>query len=95
LDQRQAAVEKVVAQVVQTLTSRGYAAAQEVANSASPYQVVFLSDSQPDTAMLIQKLVDIGLGTQELSDCDFGKRGTFLYIRWDENLSYFIPGDYS
>jgi hypothetical protein len=94
LDQRDEAIEEIVAQVMQTLISRGFTAALEVAKTASPHQVVFLSDSQPDTEILIQRLLDMGLGTHELSDCDFGKRGECLYFRWDENLSYFLPGDY-
>jgi hypothetical protein len=94
LDEREAAVEEIVDEVVRTLVSRGYSAAQEDAKAASPFQVVFLSDSEQDTEALLLHLLQIGLGTQELSDCDFGKRGAFLYFRWDENLSYFLPGDY-
>jgi hypothetical protein len=94
LDERDAAVEKIVDEVLHALVTRGYSAAQEIAKTASRYQVVFLSDSESDTEALIQRLLEVDLGTQELSDCDFGKRGAYLYFRWDENLSYFIPGDY-
>jgi hypothetical protein len=90
LDQRRAAVEGNVNAVINTLISCGYVAACEVAKTVAPYQVVFLADTEPETAVLIQELIDVGLGVNELSDSDFGKQGTFLYFRWDEVLSYYI-----
>lgn len=90
LDQRQAAVEGIVNEVINTLISCGYAAAREVAKTVAPYQVVFLTNSEPETAVLIQELIDVGVGENELSNGDFGKQGALLYFRWDEVLSYYI-----
>jgi hypothetical protein len=94
LDERERATKKIVDQVEHALKSRGYEAAQELAKTTSPFQVVFLADSEPATQAVVQHLMSLGLGERELSDCDFGKRGNFLYFHWEENLSYFLAGDY-
>jgi hypothetical protein len=89
-DARAELVEQILQRVLRTLETDGYGAAIDYSRTSSPFQVIYLSHNQTETEQCVRTLVDLGLGTNELSDNLLEKRGEYLVIGLDENISYYF-----
>ncbi len=92
LGERQEAVEDILEEVLGLLETQGYEAARRHAESASEYQVLYMSRSETETQHSLQQMFDVGLGRNELSDDLLEKCGDYMVHGFHENLSYYMFG---
>ena len=80
-------------EVIEAYKHDGYPAACRRAETASKYQVIFLSHSQTETEQCIKQMDEIGIAIGERNDFFLERIGDDLVFAYEDQIAYYIRRD--